>query len=181
VTIAAVDGIAVGVGLEMACSCDLRIVSDRVRLAELAVPAGFMSEWGLPRLLPQLIGQTRANEMMLTGRMVYAKEALDIGLVNRVVAPEKLNEEALAWAGQMNSYPRRGMLAAKETINKFQTANRRDEWYRLEQERVMQIMRTRDCAEGIDAFRSKRPPVYQPNTPVQRPGREYDPGRNYSR
>jgi enoyl-CoA hydratase/carnithine racemase len=179
VTIAAVDGIAVGVGLEMACSCDLRIVSDRVRLAELAVPAGFMSEWGLPRLLPQLIGQTRANEMMLTGRMVYAAEALDIGLVNRVVAPNVLIDEAVRWAGQMNSYPRLGMLAAKETINKFQTANRKSEWYALEQERVMQIMRTRECAEGIDAFRQKRRPVYHPNTPVERPGREWDPGKNY--
>jgi enoyl-CoA hydratase/carnithine racemase len=181
VTIAAPDGIAVGVGLEIACSCDLRIVTGRVRFAELAVPAGFMSEWGLPRLLPQLIGQTRANEMMLTGRMVYADEALDIGLVNRVVPAERLLDEAVEWAGQMNSYPRRGLLAAKETINLFQTANRKDEWYRLEQERVMQIMRTRDCAEGIDAFRTKRAPVYQPDTPVQRPGREWDPGRNYTR
>ncbi len=181
VTVAAVDGIAVGFGLELACSCDLRIVTNRVRLAELAVAAGFMSELGLPRILPQLIGQTRANEMMLTGRMVYAQEALDIGLVNRVVSPAQLIDEAVAWAGQMNSYPRRGMLAAKETIYKFQTANRKDEWYLLEQERVMQIMRTRDCAEGIDAFRNKRQPVYQPNTPVLRPGREWDPGRDYSK
>jgi len=181
ITIAAVDGIAVGVGLELACACDLRVVTDGARLAELAVPAGFMSEWGLPRILPQLIGQTRANEIMLTGRMVDAQEALDIGLVNRVVTSEKLIEETVLWAGQMNSYPRRGMLAAKEVINKFQTANRRDEWYDLEQERVMQIMRTSDCAEGIEAFLNKRQPVYQPNTPVQRPGREYNPGRNYSK
>ena len=67
VTIAAVDGIAVGIGLEMAVSCDLRIASDCVRFAEIAVPAGFMSEWSAPRSLPGLIGQTRANEMILTG------------------------------------------------------------------------------------------------------------------
>lgn len=181
VTIAAVDGIAVGVGLEMTCSCDLRIVTDRVRFAELAVPAGFMSEWSAPRILPQLIGQTRANEMILTGRFVYAEEALDIGLVNRVVPHRKLRDEAIAWAGQMASYPRLGMLGAKETLRLYQNAIRKDEWMKVEMDRVLEITRTRDCAEGIDAFRNKRRPVFWPGNPVLRPGKEYDPGRNYGK
>jgi enoyl-CoA hydratase/carnithine racemase len=181
VTIAAVDGIAVGVGLELACACDLRIATNRARFAELAVPAGFMSEWSLPRTLPQLIGQTRANEMFYTGRFVYAEEARDIGLINRFVAPEKLMDETLAWAGQMTSYPRRGLLAAKETIAFHQNASRSEAGLKLEFDRVCQIMRSRDCAEGIEAFKSKRPPVYQPDTPVHRPGREFDPGRDYGR
>lgn len=181
VTIAAVDGIAVGIGLELACGCDLRIASDRARFAELAVPAGFMSEWDLPRILPQLIGQTRANEMFYTGRFVYSEEARDIGLINRVVPPEKLLEETIVWAGQMTSYPRLGLLAAKETIAFHQNANRNEAGLKLEYDRVCQIMRTTDCAEGIDAFKSKRAPVYQPNTPMHRPGREWDPGRNYGK
>lgn len=181
VTIAAVDGIAVGVGLEMACSCDLRIVSERVRFAELAVPAGFMSEWSAPRILPQLIGQTRANEMILTGRFVYAEEAYDIGLVNRVVPPAKLLDEAIAWAGQMASYPRLGMLGAKETLRLYQNAIRKDEWMKVEMDRVLEITRTRDCAEGIDAFRNKRRPVFWPGNPVARPGKEFDPGRAYKK
>ena len=181
VTIAAADGITVGVGLEMICSCDLRIVSEKVRIAELAVPAGFMSEWSGPRTLAQLIGQSRANDMILTGRFVYADEAFDIGLANRVVPSENLLEEAIAWAGQMTSYPRRGLLAAKESLALHQKANRNEEWLRIEQERVMDIMRSRDCVEGITAFREKRRPVYQPNTPVERPGKEWDPGRNYKK
>ncbi|MEX2163980.1 MAG: enoyl-CoA hydratase/isomerase family protein [Sulfuricaulis sp.] len=181
VTVAAVDGIAVGVGLEMTCSCDLRIVTDRVRFAELAVPAGFMSEWCAPRILPQLIGQTRANEMILTGRFVYAEEALDIGLVNRIVPHRELREEAIAWAGQMASYPRLGMLGAKETLRLYQNANRKEEWMKVEMDRVLEITRTRDCAEGIDAFRTKRRPVYWPGNPVLRPGKEFDPGRNYGK
>jgi enoyl-CoA hydratase/carnithine racemase len=181
VSIAAVDGIAVGVGLELACACDLRIATDRARFAELAVPAGFMSEWSLPRTLPQLIGQTRANEMFYTGRFVYSEEARDIGLINRVVAPDVLMSETLDWAGQMTSYPRRGLLAAKETIALFQHADRNDEYLKVEFERVCQIMRTRDCAEGVEAFKAKRPPVYQPGTPMRRPGREFDPGRDYGR
>jgi enoyl-CoA hydratase/carnithine racemase len=181
VTIAAVDGIAVGVGLELACACDLRIATDRARFAELAVPAGFMSEWSLPRTLPQLIGQTRANEMFYTGRFVYSEEARDIGLINKFVPPERLMEETLAWAGQMTSYPRRGLLAAKETIAFHQNASRSEAGLKLEFDRVCQIMRSADCAEGIEAFKSKRAPVYQPGTPVHRPGREYDPGRDYGR
>lgn len=181
VTIAAVDGIAVGIGLELACACDLRIASDRARFAELAVPAGFMSEWSLPRTLPQLIGQTRANEMFYTGRFVYSEEARDIGLINRVVAPEQLMDETLAWAGQMTSYPRRGLFAAKETIAFHQNAARSEAGLKLEFDRVCQIMRSKDCAEGIEAFKAKRAPVYQPGTPVHRPGREFDPGREYGR
>jgi enoyl-CoA hydratase/carnithine racemase len=181
ITIAAVDGIAVGVGLELACACDLRIATERVRFAELAVPAGFMSEWSLPRSLPQLIGQTRANEMFYTGRFVYAEEAEDIGLINRAVAPEKLMDETLAWAGQMTSYPRLGLLAAKETIAFHQHASRSEQGLKLEFDRVCQIMRSRDCAEGIEAFKAKRQPVYGKGKPMQRPGREYDPGREYSK
>jgi hypothetical protein len=81
----------------------------------------------------------------------------------------------------MTSYPRRGLLAAKETIAFHQNASRSEAGLKLEYDRVCEIMRSRDCAEGIDAFKSKRPPVYQPGTPVHRPGREFDPGRDYGR
>ena len=124
VTIAAVDGIAVGIGIEMAVSCDLRICSDKVRFAEIAVPAGFMSEWSAPRSLPALVGQTMANEMILTGRFVFADEAKQIGLVNKVVEASTLLDEAREWAGRMASYPALGLRYAKETIRLYQNQNR---------------------------------------------------------
>jgi enoyl-CoA hydratase/carnithine racemase len=170
-TVAAVDGIAVGVGLELAIAADLRIATDRVRFGEPAVPAGFMSEWCAPRILPQLIGQTRANEMILTGRIVKADEAERIGLVNKIVPHEKLLDEALDWAQRIASYPGVGVRYAKETIKLYQNKNRNDADSALEIERVLEITRNKDCAEGLSAFNAKRQPVYYPNNPVRRPGK----------
>ena len=168
VTIAAVDGIAVGIGIEMAISCDLRICSDKVRFAEIAVPAGFMSEWSAPRSLPALVGQTMANEMILTGRFVFADEAKQIGLVNKVVEPAKLLDEAREWAGRMASYPPLGLRYAKETIRLYQNQNRLAEHGETEMERIFEITRTKDCAEGISAFLDKRAPVYHEGYPVDK-------------
>lgn len=168
VTIAAVDGIAVGIGLEMAVSCDLRICSERARFAEIAVPAGFMSEWSAPRSLPILIGQTMANEMILTGRFVDGAEAKTIGLVNKTVAPERLMAEAREWAGRMASYPPLGLRYAKETIRLYQNQNRKLEHGETEMERIFEITRTKDCAEGIAAFLDKRAPVYRQGNPVDK-------------
>lgn len=170
-TIAAVDGIAVGIGLELAVSCDLRLASDRVRFAEIAVPAGFMSEWSAPRSLPGLIGQTRANEMILTGRFVHAEEAERIGLVNKVVPPDALLDEARGWAGRMCTYPELGLRYAKETIRLYQNQNRLDEHGQVEMDRIFEITRTADCAEGIAAFLEKRAPVYRQGVPVDKAAR----------
>ena len=168
VTIAAIDGIAVGIGLEMAVSCDLRIASEAARFAEIAVPAGFMSEWSAPRSLPGLIGQTRANEMILTGRFVDAAEAADIDLVNKVVPADELLNEARAWAGRMATYPTLGLRYAKETIRLYQNQNRLAEHGELEMERIFEITRTADCAEGVTAFNDKRAPVYHSGAPVDK-------------
>ena len=103
--IAAIDGAAVGAGFEMTLACDLRIMTDRARVSEIAVPAGFVSEWSCPRNLPKLVGLTLANELILTGRFVGAAEAKEIGLINRVVAPENLMDEAMAMASQIARMP----------------------------------------------------------------------------
>lgn len=168
VTIAAIDGIAVGIGLEMAVSCDLRLCSDKARFAEIAVPAGFMSEWSAPRSLPGLIGQTKANEMILTGRFVDGAEAAVIGLVNKVVPADQLLDEARAWAGRMITYPTLGLRYAKETIRLYQNQNRLAEHGELEMERIFEITRTRDCAEGVSAFLDKRAPVYHEGAAVDK-------------
>ena len=90
VTIAAINGAAVGVGLEMTTLCDMRIASEQARLGEVAVPAGFVPESGGARQLPKLVGIGRAMRMILTGEIIDAKEALRIGLVDDVVAHAKL-------------------------------------------------------------------------------------------
>jgi enoyl-CoA hydratase len=156
--IAAIDGAAVGAGFEMTLACDLRIMTDRARVSEIAVPAGFVSEWSCPRNLPKLVGMTLANELILTGRFVGAAEAKDTGLVNRVVAPENLMDEAMTMASQIARMPYLGVRYAKELLQLYNQDNRTTENYKAELDRVMEIIRTEDSAEGIRALLERRPP-----------------------
>jgi len=159
VTIAAVDGIAVAIGLGLAVSSDLRLCSDRVRFAAIAVPAGFRGEWSAPRSLPGLIGQTKANEMILTGRFVEAEEADRIGLVNKVVPADKLMETAMAWATQLAETAPLALQSIKEVLraiegdtiqNAFQTMRTADlPAYR-------KLLASADAEEGVSAFVEKR-------------------------
>ena len=155
--IAAIDGAAVGAGFEMTLACDLRIITDRARVSEIAVPAGFVSEWSCPRNLPKLVGLTLANELILTGRFVGAAEAKEIGLVNRVVAPENLMDEAMTLASQIARMPYLGVRYAKELLQLYNQENRTPENYKAELDRVMEIIRTEDSAEGIRALLERRP------------------------
>jgi len=155
--IAAIDGAAVGAGFEMTLACDLRIMTDRARVSEIAVPAGFVSEWSCPRNLPKLVGLTLANELILTGRFVGAAEAKEIGLVNRVVAPENLMDEAMTMASQIARMPYLGVRYAKELLQLYNQDNRTPENYKAELDRVMEIIRTEDSAEGIRALLERRP------------------------
>lgn len=156
--IAAIDGAAVGAGFEMTLACDLRIMTDRARVSEIAVPAGFVSEWSCPRNLPKLVGLTLANELILTGRFVGAVEAKEIGLVNRVVAPEDLMDTAMQMAAQIARMPYLGVRYAKELLQLYNQDNRTPENYKAELDRVMEIIRTEDSAEGIRALLERRPP-----------------------
>ena len=156
--IAAIDGAAVGAGFEMAIACDLRIMTDRARVSEIAVPAGFVSEWSCPRNLPKLVGLTLANELILTGRFVDAAEAKAIGLVNRVVPPGELMESTMEMAGRIARMPYLGVRYAKELVRLYNQENRTTENYRAELDRVLEIIRSEDSAEGIRALIDRRPP-----------------------
>ena len=159
-TIAAVNGPAVGVGLEMTTLCDMRIASDRARFGEVAVPAGFVPESGGSRNLPKLVGIGRAMRLILTGDIIDAGEALRIGLVDEVVSHEKLMEEAFALAGRIAANPYLSVRQAKRLVKMYWNWNRTDAGYREELEAVLEITRTKDCQEGMRAFKEKRPPRY---------------------
>src|ERR1041384_418685 len=100
VTIAAINGPAVGIGLELATACDIRYASDKAKLGEVAVPAGFVPESGGARNLPKFVGLGRAMEMILTGEIIDAAEAERIGLVERGYLHDKLMGEAVAMDGK---------------------------------------------------------------------------------
>ena len=160
VTIAAVNGAAVGVGLEMATLCDMRIASDKARFGEVAVPAGFVPESGGARNLPKLVGSGRAMRMILAGDMIDAKEALRIGLVEEIVKPGELMSAAFTLAGKIAANPYLSVRQAKRLVKMYWNWNRTDEGYRQELDAVLEITRTKDCQEGMRAFVEKRPPRY---------------------
>jgi len=161
VVIAAINGPAVGIGLEMCTLCDIRYASDRAKLGEVAVPAGFLPESGGARNLPKLVGIGRAMEMILTGRIVDAAEAERIGLVDRVVPHDSLMDEAFALAVRIANNPYLSVRHAKALVKYYWNQNRTDEGWRRELEGIMEITRTRDCHEGIRAFLEKRDPEFR--------------------
>jgi enoyl-CoA hydratase/carnithine racemase len=115
VTLAAVDGHALGGGFMLAIAQDLRLASDRARFALPEVTLGFNPAYGIARAL-DVLGGAVARDLLLTGRTVRAQEALRIGLVNRVVAPPTLEASALAWAEEIARAPRAGLAATKEIV-----------------------------------------------------------------
>ena len=160
ITIAAINGPAVGVGLEMATLCDMRIASANARFGEVAVPAGFVPESGGARNLPKLVGIGRAMRLILTGEIIDAKEALRIGLVEEVVKHGELMNAAFALAGKIAANPYLSVRQAKRLVKMYWNWNRTDEGYQQELDAVLEITRTRDCQEGMRAFVEKRPPRY---------------------
>ncbi len=161
ITIAAINGPAVGIGLEICTLCDLRIASDKAKLGEVAVPAGFLPESGGARNLPKLVGIGKALELILTGRIIEAAEAERIGLVERVVPHDELMEEVMALAGQIAANPYLSVRYAKELVKMYWNANRSDEGWEREFAAIQEITRTKDCHEGIRAFLGKRQPEFR--------------------
>lgn len=161
ITIAAINGPAVGIGLEICTLCDLRIASDKAKLGEVAVPAGFLPESGGARNLPKLVGVGRALELILTGRIIEAAEAERIGLVERVVPHDDLLDEAMKMAGEIAANPYLSVRYAKELVKMYWNANRSDEGWAREFSAIQEITRTKDCEEGIRAFLGKRKPEFR--------------------
>jgi enoyl-CoA hydratase/carnithine racemase len=126
VTIAAIDGYALGGGLMLAVAQDLRIASDRSRLGLPEVTLGFNPAYGIARLL-DVLGGGHGRDLLLTGRTIHASEALKMGLVNRVVAAPTLESSAAAWAAEIARSPRGGLAATKEIIRSLRAGAAGDE------------------------------------------------------
>lgn len=117
VIIAAVNGPAFGGGLALACAADIRLASDSARFCSAFIRTGLSgTDIGITYLLPRLIGNARAFDLILTGRDIDAAEALQMGLVSRVVPDDELFESALGYARMMNAYTRSGLLTTKEVL-----------------------------------------------------------------
>ena len=115
-TVAAVDGVAAGAGMNLALGCDIVVCSERARFSEIFVRRGLMVDFGGSWLLPRRIGSARAKELALTGRMVDAEEALRIGLVNRVLSRDRLFEAAENAAGEMAEQDQKVITSVKNAV-----------------------------------------------------------------
>lgn len=158
--IAAVSGFCLGGGLELAMMCDLIIASETARFALPEITLGIMPGAGGTQRLPRFIGKAKAMDMILTGRMMDAAEAERAGLVARVVAPEKLLEDALAAAGKIASYSRPIVMMAKESVNRAQETSLA-EGSRFERRLFLSMFATGDQKEGMKAFIEKRKPDFR--------------------
>ena len=153
-TIAAVNGYALGGGLELALACDFRVCGDDSRFGLPEVLLGVIPGGGGTQRLPRLIGSSRAKELIFTGRQVRADEALSIGLVNRAVAPDDVLQAALTWAAELAAGPVVAHRLAKAAVDGGLETTLA-EGLALEHEAFVTVARTEDAARGIASFREK--------------------------
>lgn len=158
-TIAAVNGFALGGGNELAMSCDIRIASKKAKFGQPEVSLGVPPCFGGTQRLPRLVGYGMAKEMIYTGRMVKADEAKEIGLVNKVVAPETLIEEATAMMKKIISQSPRGIRYSKLILNETVDMSL-SEGLEFEKNISAICYGLPDKKEGFHAFLEKRDPVY---------------------
>ncbi|MBU2015536.1 MAG: enoyl-CoA hydratase/isomerase family protein, partial [Alphaproteobacteria bacterium] len=158
--IAAVNGPAIGAGMDLACMCDVRIASQSARFAESFVKLGLVSGDGGAWLLPRIVGISRASQLSLTGEMIDAAEALRIGLVSEVVPDEDLMATARRQADAIAANPPHATRMTKRLLRAAQTAELS---HILEMAGAMQALAhaTADHDEAIDAFFDRRPPTFK--------------------
>jgi enoyl-CoA hydratase/carnithine racemase len=157
--IAAINGAAMGAGLDMALMCDLRICSDQARLAESYIMMGLVPGDGGAYFLPRIIGLPKAMELLLTGDAVTAEEAHRLGLVNRVVSHHTLMEETLRFAKRIASKPPLAVRMMKRAVYQSLTGSLRSHLDYISSQLSL-LSETRDHQEAAKAFLEKRKPVF---------------------
>ncbi|SDM05646.1 Enoyl-CoA hydratase/carnithine racemase [Oryzisolibacter propanilivorax] len=157
--ICAVNGPAIGAGLDLACMCDIRIASETATFAESFVRVGIVPGDGGAWLLPRAVGMARAAEMAFTGEAIDAREALACGLVSRVVAPDQLLPTARALAGKIAANPGAAMRMTKRLLREGQQTSLAT---LLELSAACQAVahKTADHREAVTAFIEKRAPRF---------------------
>ncbi len=158
--IAAVSGFALGGGCELAMMCDFIIAADNAKFGQPEIKLGVIPGAGGTQRLPRAVGKAKAMDMTLTGRMMDAAEAERAGLVSRVVAPDKLMEEALGAALMICGYSQVAVMAAKEAVNRAFEGGLSD-GVMFERRLFHALFATEDQKEGMAAFVEKRKPVFR--------------------
>ena len=158
--IAAINGYALGGGLELAMACDFRIASENARLGQPEINIGLVPGWGGTQRLPRFVGKALAKEMIFTGRMIDAKTAEQHGLVNKVVPAAQLKSAVQELATELLNKPPVAIKVAKQLINNSTETNLRI-GLTHESEAFGILGSTEDFKEGTTAFLEKRKPKFK--------------------
>lgn len=158
--IAAINGYALGGGLEVAMSCDLRIAAENAKIGQTEINIGLIPGWGGTQRLTRLVGMTKAKEMVFTGRIIDAKTAEQIGIVNMVVPSDKFRETVSQFAKDLASKAPVALKVAKALINKGSDIGL-ESALALEREGFGVVGSSEDLKEGVSAFTEKRKPVFK--------------------
>jgi len=157
--IAAVNGFALGGGCEIALACHIRVASDNAVFAQPEVKIGLLPGWGGTQRLPRIVGKGLANELIITGRNVTAQEALEIGLVNRVVSKEELINTCVDIAQLIIKNSPNAISESIKLIN-LSSGTELKKGLSKEAEEFSELFETEETTEGLTAFVEKRPPRY---------------------
>ncbi|MFQ5529880.1 MAG: enoyl-CoA hydratase/isomerase family protein [Gemmatimonadota bacterium] len=157
--IAALNGPAAGGGANLALACDLRIASDRASIGQTFNRIGLLPDWGGTWIVPRLVGPAKAAELFLFAEMIEAREAERIGLVNRVVPHDDLDDAVNDWAHRLAEKPALSLELTKRAIRKSFGATL-DEMLDYEFDAQNRCFRSPDAREGTRAFVEKRPPRF---------------------
>ena len=156
-TIAAVNGLALGGGCELAMACDVRLAAFSASFGQPEINLGIIPGFGGTQRLPRLVGPAKALEMNATGEAIAAGEAFEYGLVNRVVPDHELFDEALGWARKLAGQA----PVALEQIKRVSHAGDLDEGIEAEKAGFLEAFTSEDAGEGISAFLGKRAPDFK--------------------
>jgi 2-(1,2-epoxy-1,2-dihydrophenyl)acetyl-CoA isomerase len=155
--VAAVNGPAAGGGMNLALACDIRIASEQATFCEAFAKLGLCPDFGGMYTLPRLVGPAKAAELFITAETISAAEAQRLGIVNRVVPAERLEEEARLLAERLAAAPPLAVEAVKQTLAGGGLERVLDEEVRQQ----VRCFVSEDCAEGLNAFFEKRRPQFR--------------------
>jgi enoyl-CoA hydratase/carnithine racemase len=158
--IAAINGAAMGAGLDMAIMCDLRVASEKAKLAETYIAIGLVPGDGGAYFLPKLVGTSKALELLLTGDVLSAEDALGLGIVNRVVPHDRLMEETMRLAKQISKQPPLAVRMIKRAVYQAQTSSLRAHLDYISSQLSL-LSETDDHIEAARAFLEKRKPIFK--------------------
>ena len=155
-----INGVAAGAGCSLALACDIVVAAEEAKLIEVFINIGLVPDSGSSYFLPRLVGSAKAFELCTTGAKVSAQEAMELGMVNKVVPLDQLDETVKSYTDYYASAPTKAIGLIKKMLNKSQHASLEE---MLEYEAYNQEIAgaTADHKEGVQAFLEKRKPVYQ--------------------